>query len=85
MDDQEVSRSSEVLVVGSCCSWFLQLSRHSKEMQLLLREGTAVPLGVEPEEDYEGDALRYYANHTAQIEVQRPASNQVHSKAQVQR
>ncbi|XP_056455010.1 inositol 1,4,5-trisphosphate receptor type 2 [Gadus chalcogrammus] len=48
-----------------------QLSRHSKEMQLLLREGTAVPLGVEPEEDYEGDALRYYANHTAQIEIVR--------------
>ena len=54
-------------------------------LQQLLREGTAVTLGVEPEEDYEGDALRYYANHTAQIEVQHPASHLVRSKAPVQR
>jgi len=48
----------------------LQLARHSKVMQQLLRAGTALSLGAEPDEDHEDDALRYYANHTAQIEVQ---------------
>ncbi|KAJ3596150.1 hypothetical protein NHX12_002559 [Muraenolepis orangiensis] len=48
-----------------------QLARHSKVMQQLLKAGTAVALGAEPQEDHEDDALRYYANHTAQIEIVR--------------
>ncbi|KAG7279021.1 hypothetical protein CRUP_001962 [Coryphaenoides rupestris] len=44
-----------------------QLARHSKVMQQLLRAGR----GREPDEDHEDDALRYYANHTAQIEIVR--------------
>ncbi|CAL8263789.1 unnamed protein product [Merluccius merluccius] len=48
-----------------------QLARHSKVMQQLLRAGTALALGAEPDEDHEDDALHYYANHTAQIEIVR--------------
>lgn len=43
--------------------WFSppQLARHNKPLQLMLKPGS------DPEEGDE--ALKYYANHTAQIEV----------------
>ncbi|KAF3688970.1 Inositol 1,4,5-trisphosphate receptor type 2 IP3 receptor isoform 2 [Channa argus] len=47
-----------------------QLARHNKILQQSLRPGSGLGSGVDP--DNEGDdALSYYANHTAQIEIVR--------------
>lgn len=43
-----------------------QLARHSKVLQQSLKPGSGSPFDPDNEKD---DALHYYANHTAQIEV----------------
>ncbi|KAM7396526.1 hypothetical protein PAMP_019560 [Pampus punctatissimus] len=49
-----------------------QLARHSKILQQSLRPGSVLGLGsgVDPDNEKD-DALHYYANHTAQIEIVR--------------
>ncbi|XP_071403401.1 inositol 1,4,5-trisphosphate-gated calcium channel ITPR2, partial [Centroberyx affinis] len=49
-----------------------QLARHNKILQQSLRPGSGLGAGAGPEPDHEeDDALHYYANHTAQIEIVR--------------
>ncbi|KAM4619267.1 inositol 1,4,5-trisphosphate-gated calcium channel ITPR2 [Polymixia lowei] len=49
-----------------------QLARHSKILQQSLRPGAGLGMGPGLDPDHEGDdALHYYANHTAQIEIVR--------------
>lgn len=56
----ELHESDSVVVFGS------QLARHSKVLQQSLKPGSGSPFEPDNEKD---DALHYYANHTAQIEV----------------
>uniref|UniRef100_UPI003AACF85B inositol 1,4,5-trisphosphate-gated calcium channel ITPR2 n=1 Tax=Centroberyx gerrardi TaxID=166262 RepID=UPI003AACF85B len=49
-----------------------QLARHNKILQQSLRPGSGLGAGAGPDPDHEeDDALHYYANHTAQIEIVR--------------
>lgn len=49
-----------------------QLARHNKILQQSLRPGSVLGSGLTADLDYEkDDALHYYANHTAQIEIVR--------------
>ncbi|KAM3870670.1 inositol 1,4,5-trisphosphate-gated calcium channel ITPR2-like [Diretmus argenteus] len=49
-----------------------QLARHIKILQQSLRPGAGLALGAGLDPDHDGDdALHYYANHTAQIEIVR--------------
>ncbi|KAM9815199.1 inositol 1,4,5-trisphosphate receptor type 2 isoform X1 [Syngnathus typhle] len=50
-----------------------QLARHSKILQQSLRAGSSLVTGTssDPDNDEKDDALQYYANHTAQIEIVR--------------
>uniref|UniRef100_A0AAQ5ZMC5 Inositol 1,4,5-trisphosphate receptor n=1 Tax=Amphiprion ocellaris TaxID=80972 RepID=A0AAQ5ZMC5_AMPOC len=52
-------------VFSSCC-----LARHNKILQQSLKPGLAPGSGGDPDNEKD-DALRYYANHTAQIEIVR--------------
>lgn len=50
---------------------FVQLARHSKVLQQSLKPGSGTLFDPDNEKD---DALRFYANHTAQIEVRLASS-----------
>uniref|UniRef100_A0A7N6BBH0 Inositol 1,4,5-trisphosphate receptor n=1 Tax=Anabas testudineus TaxID=64144 RepID=A0A7N6BBH0_ANATE len=47
-----------------------QLARHNKILQQSLRPGSGLGSGMDPDSEKD-DALHYYANHTAQIEIVR--------------
>lgn len=51
--------------------FFAQLARHSKVLQQSLKPGSGSLFDPDNEKD---DALHYYANHTAQIEVRLTSS-----------
>lgn len=56
---------------GESIVFFVQLARHSKVLQQSLKPGSGSLFDPDNEKD---DALRYYANHTAQIEVRLTSS-----------